>query len=270
MEHSSLAEEQRVRLRALVPSNATHHEWSIDSASKLETDPNEWTLESYALVVTYKVGPTGDIPVTNVLIKDWSPTKHVKLEKEQKVRLRALVPSNAIYHEWSIDSASKLETKTNKWTLESYALVVTYKVGTTGDIPVTNVLIKGWGRMEHSSLAEEQRVRLRALVPSNATHHEWSIDSASKLETEQNEWMFESYALLVTYKVGPTGDVPATNVLIKGWVITKHILLKEEEKGWLRALVGNRAKRVNVWVLRFGRDLQSWCHWRHPSHQSLD
>jgi hypothetical protein len=43
-----------------------------------------------------------------------------------------------------------------------------------------------------------------------------SIDSASKLETEPNEWTFELYSLVVTYKVSTTFDIPATNVLIKG------------------------------------------------------
>jgi hypothetical protein len=142
-------------MRALVPSNATHHDWCTDSESKFETEQNDWTFESYALVVTHKVGTTGNIPATNVLIKGWGIQKHRILEKEQKIWLSALVPSNAKHHDWSIDSASKLETEPNEWTLESYALVVTYEGGTTGDDPVTNVLIKGWGSIKHTSLEKE-------------------------------------------------------------------------------------------------------------------
>jgi hypothetical protein len=66
-----------------------------DSASKLETEPNEGTYKSYALVVTYKGGTLGNIPVTNGLIKGCGKPKHLILKKEQKVRLRALVPSKA-------------------------------------------------------------------------------------------------------------------------------------------------------------------------------
>ncbi len=171
-------------MRALVPSKAANHEWSIDSASKLETEPNEWTLESYALLVTHKVGTTGNIPATNVLIKG-CPSKHITLEKEQKVRLRALVPSNATHHEWSIDSASKLETEPNEWTFESYALVVTYKGGILGNIPGTNGSIKACGLTKHPPLKEEKKVWWWEHFFLQKPHSSDGL-TESKLEAEQN------------------------------------------------------------------------------------
>jgi hypothetical protein len=76
-------------------------------------------------------------------------------------------------------------------------------------------LIKDRGPIKHKILYQDKKVWLRALVSSKAKH-EWWIDSESKLETEQNEKTFESFALVVTYKCGSLGDIPATNVLIKG------------------------------------------------------
>jgi hypothetical protein len=101
-------------------------------------------------------------------------------------------------------------------THESYDLVVTYKGGTLGDIPATNVLIKGWGLIKHRILEKEQKVGWEHLFLQTPHIIEWSIDSASNLETEPNEWTFESSALVGTHKVGTLGDDPATNVLIKG------------------------------------------------------
>jgi hypothetical protein len=95
-------------------------------------------------------------------------------------------------------------------------LDVTYKLGNLGNIPATNGLIKGCGTLKHMILKKEKKVWMRALVPSNATQHKCSIDSASKLETKPNECTFESYALVVTYKVSSTRDDPVTNGLIKG------------------------------------------------------
>jgi hypothetical protein len=153
---------------------------------------------------------------------------------QNKVWLRALVPSKATQHWWN-DSESNLEIGQNEWTFESYALVVTYKVGTHGNIPVTNGLIKACGPMKHLHLTRERmkdKVWLWAHVPSKATRH-WWIDSASNLETEQNEWTFEWYALVVTYKGGTLRNIPVANGLIKGWGPTKHSNLKEERKfGW--------------------------------------
>jgi hypothetical protein len=56
--------------------------------------------------------------------------------------------------------------------VDTSALVVTYKIGCTGDVPVTNGLIKGIGLIKHIRLKEENKDWVRALVPSNATHHE--------------------------------------------------------------------------------------------------
>jgi hypothetical protein len=76
-------------------------------------------------------------------------------------------------------------------THESYDLVVTHKVGTTGDIPVTNGLIEGFGfgPSKHMTLKvrAESSVESTCFFSSNATHYERSIDSASKLETEHIE-----------------------------------------------------------------------------------
>jgi hypothetical protein len=58
-------------MRALVPSKATNQRW-IDSESKLETEQ----IESDDLVVTYKVGTTGDIPVANGFVELGQTLKH--------------------------------------------------------------------------------------------------------------------------------------------------------------------------------------------------
>jgi hypothetical protein len=46
---------------------------------------------------------------------------------------------------------------------------MTYKEDTTGDVPVSNGLIKGFGLDEHTRLKEEKKCRLRAVVPSKTT-----------------------------------------------------------------------------------------------------
>jgi hypothetical protein len=137
-----------------------------------------------------------------------------------------------------------LETEQKEWTLESYALVVTYKGESTGDVPVKG-LIKAWGLSKHIKLKRGNNVkhdRFRALVPSKATHH-WWIDSASKLETEQHERTFETYALVVTYKVGTAGDIPGKG-LIKAWGLPKTKILRRGNNvkhDWLRAFVSSKA-----------------------------
>jgi hypothetical protein len=59
----------------------------------LGTEQNDCALESYALVVTYKVGIIGNIPATNGSIKGCGPSEHPKLKEEEKIRLRPLVSS---------------------------------------------------------------------------------------------------------------------------------------------------------------------------------
>jgi hypothetical protein len=56
------------------------------------------------------------------------------------------------------------------------------------------------------------------------------LNSESNLQTEPNEWTYciELYALAITYKVGTTGDIPATEALIKGSNLSKHIVLTQE------------------------------------------
>jgi hypothetical protein len=136
-------------------------------------------IKSYALVVTYKVGTTGDIPSTEVLIKVIVPSKHSLLTQEKMVNMIGC-------EHWFLykphirnvyDSESNLETVPKELTIiKSYALVVTYKGFTTGDIPSTEVLIKGIGMNKHMILTTEcsgKHDRLRALFPSKATHQEW-------------------------------------------------------------------------------------------------
>jgi hypothetical protein len=89
----------------------------------LETEQNECKFESYALVVTHKVGTLGNIPATDGLIKGIGFSEHIILTRENNGKhdwLRALVPSKA-----------------------THALVLTYKLGTNGDVPVFKGLVKG-------------------------------------------------------------------------------------------------------------------------------
>jgi hypothetical protein len=55
------------------------------------------------------------------------------------------------------DSESNLFTEQYKLmhSIKSHNLVLTYKVGSLGDVPSTKILIKGRGEMEHFSLAWE-------------------------------------------------------------------------------------------------------------------
>jgi hypothetical protein len=66
---------------------------------------------------------------------------------------------------------------------------VTYKVGTTFDIPVTNGLIKGSGVSKHPPLKEANKFldESTCSFKSQTSLSDGSIDSASKLETEPNE-----------------------------------------------------------------------------------
>jgi hypothetical protein len=59
--------------------------------------------------------------------------------------------------------------------IELKASAVTYKPGTTGDIPSTKVLIKGRGSTKHTILKLEINGKydwLRRLVPSKGTHQQ--------------------------------------------------------------------------------------------------
>jgi nucleoside-triphosphatase THEP1 len=68
------------------------------------------------------------VPTTEVLVQGVHTTKHRILTREKKE-----------HNDWL-----RTHPSTNA-THESYDLVVTHNVGSTGEIPVTNVLIKGCG-----------------------------------------------------------------------------------------------------------------------------
>jgi hypothetical protein len=89
---------------------------AFNSESNEETKPNKWTycIEWHALAITYKVGTTGDIPATEVLIKGSDRKKHIPLRQERNENMVSWVQKPRISNEF--DSESNLETKPNKRT----------------------------------------------------------------------------------------------------------------------------------------------------------
>jgi hypothetical protein len=94
--------------------------------------------------------------------------------------------------------------------MESYAFVLTYHVGTTGDVPITEVLVKGLGAAKHTVLTRENnRKRIGKRTCSLKSH------------TSVMDWI-KSYNFIITYKLDTAGDVPTSYVLIKDFVFIKH------------------------------------------------
>jgi hypothetical protein len=105
-------------------------------------------------------------------------------------------------------------TSERSW-IKSCTLVITYKVGTTRDIPSIEVLIKGRGPIKHLILAWEKKENMfgwECLFLQKPPIRN-GLDSESNSETYPNQWMYwiELYALVVTYKSCTTGDIPVIN-----------------------------------------------------------
>jgi hypothetical protein len=123
---------------------------------------------------------------------------------ENMVGWERLFLSMATHIRIQFDSNPTLEqSKTSSmYSLQSVTTMVdTYKDGTPGDIPVTEVLIKGRSPLKHKILRWENNRKhswLRMPVPSKATHIRIWFDSESNSETVQS---IERQLCILTKKI---------------------------------------------------------------------
>jgi hypothetical protein len=136
------------------------------------------------------------------------------------------------------DSASNLKTvqPKKKDAIKSDTMGNTYKGGTLGDIPATDVLIKGRGRLKHAHLTQEkwktwlvQSTCCKKIFGSDHSINSntsgmyltptWKQNHSSEC-IELNSIQLQS--LVITYKAGTHGDIPVINGLIELCQICKQ------------------------------------------------
>jgi hypothetical protein len=151
---------------------------------------------------TYKVVDFWCIPGQEGLVESRCFLEHLTLTREKNEKQNWLIRDTEVWMRFCYPA----------WKFKS--LVITYKLGTTRDIPVTEVLVKCQGWSEHRILTWENNGKqdwMRVRLPS-MQHRSNGLVSESSLEAKAKKRMSRNRASLLTKLV-----TRETSQLLRGW-----------------------------------------------------